>query len=362
MKKLFLNPHLFFLVEDGKIIVWNYEKHEQYVLEKEYFETITKISENKDFSHININIVNDLIQSGIVCDEKPESYEWGWDELSRIFHIGTQNTHKTENDPSSNFMEDYLHGCEDLKTSMPEMFLKKEGREIKLPTPDITIYDSISFYDVIKNRKTSRVFHSKEISLENLSTILFGSFGLIHGYEWKDFSDNNLMQTGIRKASPASGGLHAEEAYVIVYRVTNLEPGLYYYHPKLHALFELKLGQFESKVIGMNFNQTYSSGLAFGVYITARFDKSWWKYKHSRSYRVVMLDIGHVSQTFQLCATALNLNTWITGAFKDTEVSELLGVNGKSESPILFIGAGIGEKKSFSKWFGKVADLSNGQA
>lgn len=70
-----------------------------------------------------------------------------------------------------------------------------------------------------------------------------------------------------------------------------MEQGLYYYRPTKFA--------------------TYRKfwGIAFGIYITARLNKYWWKYGHSITYRIMLLDIGHVSQTFSLAATALNFNT-----------------------------------------------------
>ena len=56
---------------------------------------------------------------------------------------------------------------------------------------------------------------------------------------------------------------------------------------------------------------------------------------------MALLDIGHLSQTYQLVATALGLSTWITGAFKDSAVRKLLNIKRNSEQPIFFISAGI---------------------
>jgi SagB-type dehydrogenase family enzyme len=122
---------------------------------------------------------------------------------------------------------------------------------------------------------------------------------------------------------------------VVVYRVEGLPPGLYHYRPCDHHLTQLALGNFEQQVIQMNTGQFYSAGMAFGVYITTRFERAWWKYPASRAYRVVLLDIGHVAQTFQLVATALGLNTWLTAAFHDSSVHQFLDVDGLGESAIL---------------------------
>ncbi|MBL0942190.1 MAG: nitroreductase family protein, partial [Alphaproteobacteria bacterium] len=94
--------------------------------------------------------------------------------------------------------------------------------------------------------------------------------------------------------------------------------------------------------------QYYLKGIAFGLFLSARFEKSWWKYPHSRGYRVIMLDIGHASQTVLLTATTLGLNTWLSAAFNDTGVDELLGIQNNSEASLFFIGVGHGDNSSLN--------------
>ena len=86
--------------------------------------------------------------------------------------------------------------------------------------------------------------------------------------------------------------------------------------------------------------QHFINNLPLGLFITARFDRLWWKYEHSRAYRMAFVEAGHLSQTFQLVATALGLNTWLTGAFADQQVEALLNLEGSAEQPLLFVGCG----------------------
>lgn len=348
MNKFYINKHLFFLIEDGQVLIWNYKDHEQFLVETKYFYELLNVSGNGYCE--NKKIQEELVATNIITNNKPELDNWGWDCLSKIFHIGTKNQILKDfpvgGSSNESFAQSYLKECENLDT-MPDIFYEKEGEKIILPKPDISQLRHVSFYDAILNRKTSRKYYSKSISLNTLSTILHTSFGLIHGEEWKDFTDNSLKQTAIRKASPASGGVHLEEAYIVIYRVDEIKPGLYHYDVKNHALTLLKLGDFEKKVIDMNFQQFFSQGLAFGVYLTARFEKSWWKYKHSSAYRAALMDIGHASQTFQLSSAAFGLNTWLTGAFFDDQVDDFLDIDGVNESAILFVGAGIGANQTF---------------
>ena len=74
--------------------------------------------------------------------------------------------------------------------------------------------------------------------------------------------------------------------------------------------------------------------------MTAVFPRTMWKYQFARAYRVVLLDAGHLCQTFCLVATWLGLAPFCTAALKDTLIEEDLGIDGIRES-VLYI-AGVG--------------------
>ncbi|AOJ83700.1 hypothetical protein WS86_23985 [Burkholderia savannae] len=92
----------------------------------------------------------------------------------------------------------------------------------------------------------------------------------------------------------------------------------------------------------------FAQNLAFGVFMTSRFDKMWWKYPHSRAYRVALLDMGCLAQTFQLVTTGLGLKSWLTGYFLDREINRLLAVDEINESVLFFVGAGEGADTPFA--------------
>jgi SagB-type dehydrogenase family enzyme len=342
-----ISPEVFFLVEDGQVLLWNCKTHEQYLIDQNYFAEILSCASSGLCD--NNEITTDLKNAGVIVDSQPAlQATWGWDILSRLFHIGTKNVPSIDID-KDNIAENYLAECDIIKNSVPAFFQEKDAPIVELPIPSMQL-ESKTLSEVLLNRKTSRSFNGQAISLQQLSDLLYSSFGLIHG-QWQELAEQGLKIAGIRKSMPSSGGLHAEEAYLVVYQVEGLEPGLYYYRPQDHCLNLLQLGCFEETVIQFNKNQNYSKGMAFGIYITARLDKYWWKYEHSRTYRIMLLDMGHVSQTFLLSATALGLNTWVSGAFDDAKVESFLGINGYDESVMLYVGAGHGESAAFPQSF-----------
>jgi len=339
-----ISPNLFFLLKKEGLLVWDYKNHTQYLLEKKYFSVLCDISQGVPIQNNSLSILKELEEAQLISTTpNSEVDDWGWDVISKIFHFGTQNVYsESPITDEQTLSQNYLNKCEQLSKEAPELFSEKNGPHISLSKPSLEILNQASLLMTLKKRKTCRNFFGQSITVEDLSTLLFASFGLIHGASWSEYENTALKVIGMRKSAPASGGLHSEEAYVAVYQVTGLKPGIYHYRPQDHKLTLIRSGDFEEKIISTNYKQFYSRGLACGVYVTSRFDKIWWKYKHSKAYKVSLLDLGHVSQSFLLTATALNLQTWLTAAFEEKEVCKLLQLEGTQESPFLFLGVGYG--------------------
>jgi SagB-type dehydrogenase family enzyme len=83
--------------------------------------------------------------------------------------------------------------------------------------------------------------------------------------------------------------------------------------------------------------------------MVARFDKMWWKYPHSRSYRVALMDVGHLSQTFHLACTGYALRSWLTAAFYDEEIARRLRIDPSCQAVMLMVGAGTGEGRAINQ-------------
>jgi SagB-type dehydrogenase family enzyme len=78
------------------------------------------------------------------------------------------------------------------------------------------------------------------------------------------------------------------------------------------------------------------------VVLAPRFGRNFWKYRnHPKAYRVAILDVGHLSQTLQVAATALGLGTFVTAAINEVDIERALGLAGFEESPMAVCGIGI---------------------
>jgi SagB-type dehydrogenase family enzyme len=79
--------------------------------------------------------------------------------------------------------------------------------------------------------------------------------------------------------------------------------------------------------------------------MTAVFSRVMWKYRQPRAYRVVLLDAGHLCQTFCLVATWLGLAPFCTAALKDTLIEQNLRLDGISESVLYIAGVGLPSRR-----------------
>ncbi|MFL1515754.1 SagB/ThcOx family dehydrogenase [Pseudomonas prosekii] len=335
-----INPHLFMLPRTPGQIVWDYRNHKQFELNLEYSTRLAQLIDNPRAFDTNNIIDTQFLNTGILITSTQRAIEWGWDELSKIFHIGTKNI-PCEYTPKNihEWSRHYLDHCNEVLASSgsgADNTRHATGKLIALPAPARLPEGYLA--DALVNRKTCRSFTGDAVSLDHLSTLLYLSLGHLKERE-DDLDDSVADGLGARRSSPSGGGLNACEGFVHVQNVECLEPGLYAYHAADHALSfvnPLPVAPLGQLLCGQHF----INNLPVGLFISARFDKLWWKYQHSRAYRMAYVEAGHISQTFQLVATSLGLGTWLTGALKDDQVEALLGLEDNAEQPLFFVGCG----------------------
>jgi SagB-type dehydrogenase family enzyme len=345
-KKKWLSNDIFFVLKEGAAYLWDYRNHAQYQISVSEFERLVNFSAG--------DVVKDTIDDisidtcGILLEEKPTD-EWGWDELSKIFHIGTSHPNPPTPDKPELYIEyakSYLDFCESIHKSEPTISLIKGGTKTFLPPPNISIIQKSSLWETLLARHTCRDFFDTPVSILSLATILYGT--LADKKETEYDAPIGAQKFGFRRTSPSAGGLQATEGYVWVRNVEDLAPGIYHYISEQHVLEKVR--ELPPEVISTYLcGQHWANNLAFAIFFTSRFDKLWWKYPHSRAYRPMLLDVGHLSQTANLLITALGLHPWLTGYFHDKEINELLEVNLPSEHVIFLVGAGHGTGSSYTK-------------
>jgi SagB-type dehydrogenase family enzyme len=219
------------------------------------------------------------------------------------------------------------------KTPQPKIFKTVTGAK-KMLLPTRTFPDS-EFIQVLMARKTHRRFSNQEVPLNTISQLLslvWGVTGYLH---------SPIFGKLLRKTSPSGGARHPGEVYLMALRVKGLKAGLYHYHPAHHHLETINTHTTRDKAWLYCARQDYARNAAALFLMTAVFQRTMWKYHHARAYRVVLLDAGHLCQTFCLVATWLGLAPFCTAAIKDTLIEEDLGIDGIHESVLYVAGVGL---------------------
>lgn len=219
------------------------------------------------------------------------------------------------------------------RTPQPPQFKITEGGElISLPATD---REKDSFFETLHARRTRREFSRAPALLESISKLLQTTWG-VQGY-----IESKYLGPLPLKTSPSAGARHPIEVYLLALRVKGLDRGLYHYDARVHALARISSGASARKARAYCADQPYAAGAAALFIMTAVFARTMWKYRHPRAYRVILLDAGHLGQTFCLTATRLGLAALSTAALNDTLIERDLGIDGISESVIYVTACGM---------------------
>jgi SagB-type dehydrogenase family enzyme len=178
--------------------------------------------------------------------------------------------------------------------------------------------------------------------LDDLATLL----GLTWGVQrWVNFPGIGRVAL---KTSPSAGARHPIEVYVLAVNVENLPRGIYHYAPDNHHLELLKRNSSPRDIVKFLGNQWWYASAGALMLMTAVFPRTQWKYPDAAAYRTVMIDAGHVCQTFCLVATWLGLAPFCTMAFDQALVEKELAIDGVGESVVY--AAGVGSPPSGADW------------
>lgn len=193
---------------------------------------------------------------------------------------------------------------------------------VTLPVPP---FDD-AFARVLKARRTTRHYDTAAIlPLAAFNRVLYGTYGA---------QGTRELAPGViatKRTSASGGGLHPMDAYPIVMRVEGLEPGLYHYDGGLHRLELLeRLDPAAARKLATDasIGQAYFAEAHACVLQVARFERNYWKYRnHAKALKAVLLDAGHLSQTFYLLATEMALGAFYTAAINDADINARLGLD-----------------------------------
>ncbi|HSL75808.1 MAG TPA: SagB/ThcOx family dehydrogenase [Candidatus Limnocylindrales bacterium] len=197
---------------------------------------------------------------------------------------------------------------------------------VDLPAPDLD--GGLPTATAIATRRSTRDYVGTPMTAAELSRLLFLTSGI-----GADRYGN------ARRTAPSSGALYPIEVYAVVHRVEGVEPGVYHYAYREHALEQLRLGDFRQHVVDHGIAQEFLGECGVVLYLTMIMQRMRPKYQ-DRSYRYGLLEAGHLGENAYLAATSMGLGACGVGAFMDDAMNEMLGVDGVEEAAVYMLAAG----------------------
>lgn len=209
------------------------------------------------------------------------------------------------------------------------------GESIRLPL----VKKEGGLYRALTKRKTVRVFDTATpMRTEDLATLLYYVFGC-HGY-----TQLTKDVPVLHKTSPSGGSLHPVEVYPLVLNVAGTPTGLYHYRVRDHSLScirPMERWEAEALAVGMADGQDFAAGTHVLLVMTARFARNFWKYRRNvKTHSVVLKDAAHLSQTFYLVCSDLNLGAYYV-TFDGYFIEEALELDGITEGAVGLAGCGV---------------------
>lgn len=193
----------------------------------------------------------------------------------------------------------------------------KAQKEIVLPEPKTK--GAMSLEESISRRRSIRSFASKELSLEQISQILWATQGITE------------PRRGFR-AAPSAGALYPLEIYLIK------GDGIFHYDVENHSLEKTGDNDVRGDVVRAAWGQSFIQQAPVSIVICAVRSRITNSYGN-RGNRYVDIEVGHAAENLHLQAVALGLGSVPIGAFTDSEVKKILGLPRNTE-PIYIIPVG----------------------
>jgi SagB-type dehydrogenase family enzyme len=215
----------------------------------------------------------------------------------------------------------------------PPLYLDREGTVIELPAPQpdrigTTVAEVYAGTGEVTRCATDLV------GLSDFCFLCFGETGRI-----------NFPVTGhqLLKSVPSGGSRHPTEAYLLVLDVAGLPRGTYHYSVRKHALERVRSDDPERTALERCL--VHTERLAFApavvVVLTSRPERSMYRYRESRSYRVLHLDAGHVLFNAAMVARSFGWSSYRAYSPDEHEVEPTLAVDGITEFTIGTIAVGL---------------------
>ena len=224
-----------------------------------------------------------------------------------------------------NGLEGYQTDQERKRPQPPLVKAPMTDNPIDLPRDFENLGMEDNLVQLLLKRKSSRVYTQEDMSLLQLSFLLWGTQGV------KDIRGKSYATL---RTVPAGGARHPFETYLLVRQVEGLVPGMYHYLPMTHQL-ELLSAQEDPQAL-LDFAEESLCGQRWAAKANVVFYWSFVPYRSEWRYgifahKLIMADVGHVGENLYLACAALGLGTCGIGAYDQALCDKTFQLDGEEE-------------------------------
>ena len=193
---------------------------------------------------------------------------------------------------------------------------------ITLPKDFENLNINNDFLQVINTRVSSRIYREEEMSLLELSFILWCAQG-VKGIRGKSYATLRTV--------PCGGARHESELYLCVQHVQGLSAGHYHYLPQNHSLELLNKAEDVKLFISESLNeQAWAAKAGVVFYFDMVAYRAEWRYG-IYAHRIALVDAGYISENIYLACTALGLGSCAIGSIEEAISNRVFGLDGNEE-------------------------------
>ena len=193
--------------------------------------------------------------------------------------------------------------------------------------PNAQTDGTVSLEKTIKVRRTIRSFTSQQLTLEQVTQLLWATYGITE-------------EKGFKRAAASGGACYPMDLYAVVGEdgVKGMDAGLYHYEPMGHSVSLVSEGDLREALARASLGQMWMATPPLSLVICAEYDRITSRYG-DRGVRYAIIEAGHMGQNIFLQAEALGLGAGIVGAFQDEVVIQVMGTP-PSHEPLLIMPVG----------------------
>ena len=171
----------------------------------------------------------------------------------------------------------------------------------------------------IADRRSRREYDDDPLTRAELGQLLWAAQGT---------TERRIGRIDFR-AAPSAGATYPIELYIVIgdSGVRGLEAGIYHYEHDGHTLDLVTAGDVQPDLRRIALDQAWVGGAAADIIITAIDERTTKRYGPRGRRRYVPMEAGHVGENIYLQTESLGLATVAVGAFRDSELLTLLGLD-----------------------------------